>query len=232
MPSKIHPKGPQQLENVVIEDRFCNKSVTTLTVWKTSLVFNCNGFNVFDSTGNLAFRVDNYDSGYKNEVVLMDATGNSLLTMRRKRLSMYSEWHAFLKDKSDGQKPLFIVRRSFLLPTKTLAQIYVGSVSEKKHPDYQIEGSFANRSCTVYNSSRNIVAEMKRKQVSSEITLGGDVFSMIVQPGYDQTFVMGLVVILDQIGSNERHMNTNLHSRTLSLDLPRHLPWRSLSLGT
>ncbi|GLJ37053.1 hypothetical protein SUGI_0750780 [Cryptomeria japonica] len=206
MPSKIHPKGPQQLENVVIEDRFCNKSVTALTVWKTSLVFNCNGFNVFDSTGNLAFRVDNYDSGYKNEVVLMDTEGNSLLTLRRKRLSMYSEWHAFLKDKSD--------------------------VSEKKHPDYQIEGSFANRSCTVYNSSRNIVAEMKRKQVSSEITLGGDVFTVIVQPGYDQTFVMGLVVILDQISWNERHINTKLHSRRLSLDLPRHLPWRSLSLGT
>ncbi|GLJ37056.1 hypothetical protein SUGI_0750810 [Cryptomeria japonica] len=201
MPAKIHPKVPRLLEDVVIEEKFRSKSVTALTVWKRSLVFNCNGFSVFDSIGNLAFRVDNYDSGYKSEVVLMDAAGNSLLTMRRKRLSMYSEWHAFLKDKSDGQKPLFIVRRSFLLPTKTLAQIYVGSVSEKKHPDYQIEGSFANRSCTVYNSSRNIVAEMKRKQVSSEITLGGDVFSVIVQPGYDQTFVMGLVAILDQTGS-------------------------------
>lgn len=57
-----------------------------LTVWKKSLLFNCNGFTVFDGKGNLLFRVDNYmaASGSNGEIVLMDATGKPLLTIRRK----------------------------------------------------------------------------------------------------------------------------------------------------
>lgn len=55
-----------------------------LTVWRKSLLFNGNGFTVFDSKGNLAFRVDNYSSGSKGEIVLMDAAGKPLLSLRRK----------------------------------------------------------------------------------------------------------------------------------------------------
>lgn len=60
-----------------------NTSVA-LTVWTKSLLFNCNGFTVFDDKGNLVFRVDNYIAGNKDEIVLMDASGKSLLTIRRK----------------------------------------------------------------------------------------------------------------------------------------------------
>lgn len=62
-----------------------------LTVWKKSLLFNCNGFTVFDSKGNLLFRVDNYmaTSGSNGEIVLMDAAGKPLLTMRRKVYYIY-----------------------------------------------------------------------------------------------------------------------------------------------
>lgn len=61
-----------------------------LTVWKKSLLFSCNGFTVFDSNGNLVFRVDNYTAGTKAEIVLMDASGHSLLTIRRKVLFFFS----------------------------------------------------------------------------------------------------------------------------------------------
>jgi len=57
----------------------------TLTVWKKSLVISCKGFTVIDSYGNLAYRVDNY-IGHPNEVILMDASGNSLLTLIRSRV--------------------------------------------------------------------------------------------------------------------------------------------------
>lgn len=54
-----------------------------VTVWRKSLLFNGNGFTVFDSEGNLALRVDNYASG-RNEILLMDADGKPLHTIRRK----------------------------------------------------------------------------------------------------------------------------------------------------
>jgi len=59
----------------------------TLTVWKKSLVISCKGFTVIDSYGNLAYRVDNY-IGHPNEVILMDASGNSVLTLHRSRVCM------------------------------------------------------------------------------------------------------------------------------------------------
>ena len=55
-----------------------------LTVWKKSLLFNCYGFTVFDSNGNLVFRVDKYTAEGNAEIVLMDASGTPLLTIRRK----------------------------------------------------------------------------------------------------------------------------------------------------
>lgn len=45
-----------------------------------------------------------------------------------------------------------------------------------------------------------VTLQAKPKQVrSDQIKLGGDVFNLSVQPGYDQAFVMGLIIILDQI---------------------------------
>lgn len=60
------------------------RPAAVLTVWRRSLLFNGNGFAVFDAKGNLVFRVDNYASGSKAEVLLMDAAGKPLLTIRRK----------------------------------------------------------------------------------------------------------------------------------------------------
>lgn len=55
-----------------------------LTVWKKSLLFNCDGFTVFDAHGDLVYRVDNYVSASKGQIFLMDAFGTTLLTIRRK----------------------------------------------------------------------------------------------------------------------------------------------------
>lgn len=58
----------------------------SLTVWRKSLVFSCEGFTVIDSDGNLVYRVDNY-MGRPDEITLMDASGKSVFTMRRRRVS-------------------------------------------------------------------------------------------------------------------------------------------------
>ena len=66
---------------------------TVLTVWRKSLLFNCDGFTVYDARGDLAFRVDCYAAPRRRaEVVLMDAAGAPLLTVRRKRLSLAERW--------------------------------------------------------------------------------------------------------------------------------------------
>jgi hypothetical protein len=55
----------------------------SLMVWRRSLLFNGKGFTVFDCKGNLIYRVETYAGGSSREVVLMDADGHGLLTIRR-----------------------------------------------------------------------------------------------------------------------------------------------------
>lgn len=69
------------------EGGFTSQKDTHFTACKTSLFFVGDGFNVYNCHGQLVFRVDSYgrpDWGDNIELVLMDASGHCLLTVRRK----------------------------------------------------------------------------------------------------------------------------------------------------
>jgi hypothetical protein len=65
---KIHLHDPKLVKHVAMHDKLFKVSPTSLTVWKKSLVFYCNGFTVFNSSWNLEFIVENYPSYPKDEV--------------------------------------------------------------------------------------------------------------------------------------------------------------------
>ncbi|KAF8025365.1 hypothetical protein BT93_F2262 [Corymbia citriodora subsp. variegata] len=184
---------------LVVEDAFRCEEETHLTVMKTSLFFAGDGFAAYDSKGELVFRVDSYgpDARDTGEVVLMDAHGRCLLTVRRKRPSLHQRWEGFYGEGTDGQKPIFSVRRSSIIGNTGVTVEVYGNPGE----EYHIEGSFAQRSCTIFSSAdREPVAEIRRKvDASTNVVLGKDVFSLCVKPGFDGAFAMGLVLVLDRI---------------------------------
>ncbi|KAK7350345.1 hypothetical protein VNO77_08867 [Canavalia gladiata] len=192
-----------------------------LTVWKKSLLLNCNGFTVFDDQGNLVFRVDNYIAGNKDEILLMDAAGKPLLTIRRKRLSFGDTWLVF--EGEDSAKLLFTARKQVnIMNTKCLAHILSssGTANEdaswrkignkiKKEVAYVMEGSYTQRCCVFYDNNRRKVAEIKRKEaVVGGVAFGSDIFRLIVQPEMDTTLAMAFVILLDHMfgsgGSSSR----------------------------
>ncbi|KAL8153411.1 hypothetical protein V2J09_011171 [Rumex salicifolius] len=179
-----------------------------LTVWKKSLLLNCKGFTVFDATGNLVYRVDNYVAGNSGEIVLMDAAGKPLLTIRRKRLSFGDSWIVY--DGEQTSDPRFSVRRQVnFRNTKTLAHVSSGTTSSpaasppsspRKNVVYEIEGSYPKRSVSVYDNSRRCVAKIRQKEAAGGVALGFDVFSLIVvRPYMDPSVAMALVILLDQM---------------------------------
>lgn len=198
---------PKYIIQVVVDKQFCSVTPTVLTVWKKSLLFSCDGgFTVFDSNGDLVFRMDIVNDTHN--LLLMDAQGKPLLTLRRKLPSLHNRWEGFLGDKFEGQKPLFTVRRSSILPTSSspvevfmmTSTTYFSLITSTVCADYQVEGSFSQRCCTIYSAaSRKIAAEVKRKCGAQGTMLGKDVFSLCVEPGFDRAFMMGLIVILDHI---------------------------------
>ncbi|OUZ99878.1 LURP1-like domain [Macleaya cordata] len=192
---------------VIVNEGFIFEEETQLTVLKTSLFFAGDGFSVYDSKGQVVFRVDSYgpDARDKDEVVLMDASGNCLLTVRRKRPSLHHRWEGYLGERMEGQKPIFSVRRSSIIGRSSVAVDVYGNPGE----EYQIDGSFPQRCCTIYDTSQNsstsreVVAEIKRKvDASANVVLGKDVFALCLKPGFDGAFAMGLVLVLDQINGD------------------------------
>ncbi|THU56475.1 hypothetical protein C4D60_Mb11t17640 [Musa balbisiana] len=171
-------------------------NTVVLTVWRKSLLFSCSGFTVFDAEGNLVFRVDNYGSGSTGEIVLMDAAGKPLRTIRRKKLSLGANWVIY--DGEDVVDPLFSVKKhSNLLHSKVLA--HVTTPCRRRSAGYEVEGSYSRRSCTVYDEMRRSVAEIRRKEAVGGVAFGGDVFRLVVHADVDTCLAMAILIVLDQM---------------------------------
>lgn len=104
--------------SLVVDAGFVSEEETHLTVSKTSLFFVGDGFTVYDSKAELVFRVDSYgpDIRDKGELVLMDAHGRCLLTVRRKvRIKLVAPLiFRFYKAKC-----------SIFFPTDTTSSLYI-----------------------------------------------------------------------------------------------------------
>ncbi|XP_057454172.1 protein LURP-one-related 12-like [Lotus japonicus] len=187
-------------EELVVQDGYVFTQETQLTVLKTSLFFAGDGFTVYDCKGQLVFRFDCYGPSTrdKDELVLMDPQGHSLLTLRRKKPSLHQRWEGFRGERTDGDKPMFSVKRSSIIGrsrTTLTVEVY-----DNPGVEYLIEGCFPQRCCKIYNSTRKLVAEIRRKvDPTTSVMLGKEVFMLCVQPGFDGSFAMGLVLVLDQI---------------------------------
>ncbi|RDY04162.1 Protein LURP-one-related 12 [Mucuna pruriens] len=187
-----------------VEVGFVFKEEIHLTVLKTSLFFAGDGFTVFDCKGELVFRVDSYgpDTRDRDELVLMDPNGLCLLTVRRKRPSLHQRWEGFRGERMDGDKPIFSVKRASIIG-RSRASLTV-EMYDNPGEEYQIEGCFSQRCCTVFNVMKESVAEIRRKvDPTTSVMLGKDVFSLCVKPGFDAAFAMGFVLVLDQINGED-----------------------------
>ncbi|EXC34340.1 Protein LURP-one-related 17 [Morus notabilis] len=195
---------------------------TSLTVWRKSLVMSCNGFTVIDSHGNLIYRVDNY-IGRPEEIILMDGSGSSVLTMRRhKKLGLVDSWLVYEGEIGDhlqycklntsgssrssrSKRPIFCIRKNInlLINAKSNVLAYVYRDTSDKSCAYVIEGSYTHRSCKVLDGcTKKVLAETRRKEeIVGGVSYGVEVFHLIVHPGFDPGFAMALVLLLDQMFS-------------------------------
>ncbi|XP_052107754.1 protein LURP-one-related 12 [Arachis duranensis] len=210
------------MSDVVLKEDTDTETETQLTVLKTSLFFAGDGFTVYDCKGQLVFRVDSYgpDARDRDELVLMDANGRCLLTVRRKRPSLHQRWEGFKGERREGDKPIFSVKRSSIIGRSSVTV----EVYDNPGEDYHIEGCFSHRSCTVFNASKEPVAEIRRKvDPTTSVMLGKEVFSLCVKPPFDSAFAMAFVLVLDQInGDDQDLLNTAPADHPAVHPLPQH----------
>uniref|UniRef100_A0A0A9FVU0 Protein LURP-one-related 8 n=1 Tax=Arundo donax TaxID=35708 RepID=A0A0A9FVU0_ARUDO len=185
----------------------------SLTVWRRSLLFNGKGFTVFDGKGNLVFRVETYAGGSPREIVLMDADGHGLLTIRRKKLSFADEWLIYDGDTAAAPsaarapKRFTAQRHVSLRPMRSLAHLsparapVCADAGAAPSCRYDVEGSYAGRCLDVFASS--VSGGEQRQRVAAvcqkEAAVRPDVFRLVVEPGFDPALAMAVVILLDQM---------------------------------
>ncbi|KAG6487439.1 protein LURP-one-related 8-like [Zingiber officinale] len=197
--AKVHPSATASSRPSLPALPASSAEAASLTVWRKSLVFHGDGFTVFDAKGNLAFRVENYPSASRAEIVLMDADGKPLLTIRRKKLSLGDHW--LIYDGEAATNPQFAVKKHVnLIGSRSLVHVTACCPGAAKSClSYEVEGSYSRRCCTVYDHRRRQLAQIMRKEASPGVALGADVFRLIVEPGLDAAFAMAVVILLDQM---------------------------------
>lgn len=119
-----------------------------------------------------------------------------LFFSKRQKLSLGEQWLVY--NGEETVNPRFSVKKHVhLLSSKSLAHVTPGR--GPKHPIYGVEGSYSRRCCTVYDDKRCPMAEIKRKEAVCGIAFGADVFRLVVEPQFDTTVAMSLVILLDQM---------------------------------
>lgn len=80
--AKVYPQLPTSPQTQCLTSKR-----ETYTLWLKSLVFHSNGCTVYDSNGDIVYRVDNYDRKGRREVNLMDLRGKVLCTIKKVQIT-------------------------------------------------------------------------------------------------------------------------------------------------
>ncbi|XP_022773123.1 protein LURP-one-related 4-like [Durio zibethinus] len=186
--AKVHPQA-------TVSDP-CSMSSAgreTFTIWMKSLVCHTNGCTVFDSKGEIVYRVENYDSKGSSEVHLMDLRGQVLFTILKQKLQLFGCWNGYRGSFTGRKKenPYFQVKKYRSIIQRDLScQVSVGfdkywivSLGRKK------------QGFKMVNLAGDIVAEVKQRQLSSGMVLGDDVLTLEAEPSINHSLVVALVTV-------------------------------------
>ncbi|XP_058735973.1 protein LURP-one-related 4-like [Vicia villosa] len=192
--AKVHPQEQESTTSSQSHDDQCvSNKRERYTVWMKSLVLHSNGCTVYDSNGNIVYRVDNYDKKGGREVNLMNLKGNVICTIRKRLLALGCwEGHKYCNNsdsRSQEEQPWFHVKR--YLTGKTACGIKVGS-QNLCIENISIGKSFGFR---IINKNGQIIAEAKQKQSSSGIVLSNDVLTLDLEAGTDHSLIMALITV-------------------------------------
>lgn len=116
------------------------------------------------------------------------------------------------------QQQLFTMRKCAALQSTDDAEAFMSSAATTSGrgcraqpsppPGFRVEGCFSRRNCKISRSDGHEAAWISRKKASAStvaaassrpVSLGDDVFSLVVRPGVDAATVMAIVVVMDRI---------------------------------
>ncbi|OMO79497.1 Initiation factor 2B-related protein [Corchorus capsularis] len=201
--AKVHPAQASTLSDESDPCSTMSNSAgirETFTIWMKSLVCHTNGCTVFDSNGDIVYRVENYDTKGSSEVQLMDLHGTVLFTILKKKLQICGRWNGyrgnFTGKNMKGKKPCFQVKKNCSIFRRSDNNIACEvTVGFNKFWIVRLLGGKKLQGFKIVNFNGETVAEVKQKQLSSGMVLGDDVLSLEIEPYIDHSLIVALVIV-------------------------------------
>ena len=190
---QIHPVQAVPVDSGIGEVKsspYVTTEQESFTIWMRSLVYHSKGCTVYDSKGNLIYRVDNYDSKSCGEVYLMDLYGEVLFEFQQK-FGLFKSCEGY---NSTGTR--FRLRKNFKISPRGSSSSYK-VVMESNKDDRQSCYKILNHASvfTIEDGSGRFMAEVKKKRSNvNGLDFGEDVLTMVVEPQVDHSFIMGIVI--------------------------------------
>nr|BAJ98368.1 predicted protein [Hordeum vulgare subsp. vulgare]BAJ99815.1 predicted protein [Hordeum vulgare subsp. vulgare] len=176
------------------------------TLWLKSLVLNGRGCTVYDSDGHIVYRVDNYGSKCSDNVCLMDLRGNVVVNIHKKKLA-FGKWEGYKwTGRTQEASAWFkvarprggIFHRSGRRPSSSPCEFESDAGRAMRYRIDDDGGARAGKRacCRIVDAGTGlVVAEVKRKVTAGGVALGEDVLALVVEPGVDDSLIMGLVLV-------------------------------------
>ncbi|XVF29658.1 hypothetical protein REPUB_Repub15cG0141100 [Reevesia pubescens] len=190
-----NPSSSTPLANPVpiISPHFCAPDPIDLVIVKKVLNGN---LVVTDINDNIVFKVKGPFLTIYGRQVLIDATGNPIVTLKRKFMSAHDRWQVFRGDSTDSSDLIFSAKRSSIFQLKTKFDVFLANNTKEDVCDFKVKGSYSERSCVIYaGESSTIVAQMQKKHNVKSVLK--DKFTLTVHPNMDYAFIVALIVIRD-----------------------------------
>ncbi|KAK3124826.1 hypothetical protein QOZ80_7BG0594010 [Eleusine coracana subsp. coracana] len=179
----------------IVSPRFCVPHALRLTLTVTPT----GGCTVTDAGGAMLLQMDPLFLRFRVHCrLLLDPAGRSVLTVKRKLLSILDRWDAFRGDSSNRCDLLFTAKKALVIQPGTHLDIFIASNTSQLVRDFRMMGSWNDRSWVLRRSnSSTVVAKMRRQYTVSGALLGTRTFDLTVSPNVDYAFIAALVLVWD-----------------------------------
>lgn len=200
------PSGPPKGNPIaVVGPQFCAPYPVDLIMAKKLMTIAEGSFAVTDVNGNVMFKIKGSVFSLHDSRLLLDASGNPIVSLRQKILTAHRRWEVYRGDSSNSKDLLFSAKKSSMLQFKTALDVFLAANTKEDVPDFKVKGSWFERSCTIYlGNSSTIIAQMHKKHSVQSLVLGKDTFAVTVYPHVDYAFIVALVVILYEINEDRK----------------------------
>ncbi|XP_059306906.1 protein LURP-one-related 15-like [Lycium ferocissimum] len=149
----IFVRGPQ----------FCSPRPLQLSMKKKNYFCGGYGYAVKDAYGNLILTIKEVLGFFsRSKVLIFDAAGIPILTLKSKKFTWHNRWQAFKGDSTNKKDLIFRAKTPSVFQFKTNLDIFLASNVSEQICDFRLKANYMESKCDIFaGQSSTLIAQVK-----------------------------------------------------------------------